>query len=255
MNSMPQIPPTLRYDLDEDEGPNQPRTQVYKDEEAGHEALRVGRYHLQTGEITPAEYETIKSDVLASPAFAPTTSYRSLVKECAKYVTAPPEPDEDSEFRSGFLSVAQEDEYQRALDAFLDGQAPTPRGHINHGLKPGDRNVEREKDLQLRNPVSVYNYLRKHEPKVFLQDEETKPARATGARSSKRSNRDSIIKQEQELYDDDGIALDMPNGRAKRKRDEDGGYRPKGGAPRSAKRKRDSEVVNVGRSRKKASIG
>ncbi|KPI37232.1 uncharacterized protein AB675_1476 [Cyphellophora attinorum] len=256
INNMPQVPPTLRYNLDGKDGPIEPReepSQTY-DQQSGHRALRKARYDLQLGHITQHDYEVLKREILQSPDFAPKKSYMSLLEDCSAHLTAPPDGVSDSpEFRSGYLTVSQQDNMERALDAFVRGEAPTTRSHVNGIVKDGERNIDKEKEMQFRNPVSAYNYLRKHEPKVFLQDEETKPSRTTGARASKRSStRDSIIKQEQDLYDEDGIAIDTPNSRPKRKRDEDGGYRPKGGAAR--KRKRDSEA-NASRSRKKPSIG
>ena len=111
--------------------------------------------------------------------------------------------------------------------------------------------------MAVRNPVSVYNWLRKHQPQVFLQDNELnseKPAKTTGSRTSKRAS--VAIKQEPELYDDDGIAIDMgATPRGKRKRDDDGGYRPKGGNSRPAKRKKDEESISGKKTRMSSSGG
>lgn len=253
INSMPQIPQSIRYDLQGFEDRDPSKFEEY-DRDTGHRALRKGRYDVQRGTITQHEYEDLRQTVLQSSAFQPDNSYASLAKDLAEQTTRVADTISDApDFKSGFLTITQEDQYQRAMDDFLRGEALTPRGHVNGHAKDGERNLDKDKEIQLRNPVSVYNYLRKHEPKVFLQDEDAKPSRTTGNRASKRSsNRDSILKQEQELYDEDGIAVEATGGRSKRKRDEDGGYRPKGGAAR--KRKRDSEA-GVWRSRKKASIG
>lgn len=247
LNSMPQIPQRLRYDLSSKElaadRPN--HTDPGYDEESGHKALRKGRYQLQVGEITPNDYELLKSEILNSPAFAPAKSYAALT-QYAPEVPVSAAVSDDTDYRTGFLTIKQEDEYNQSLDAYLDGDASTPRRHAISRLshRNGERNLEKEKELQLRNPVSVYNWLRKHQPQVFLQDEDSKPSRATGTRNSKRnSTRDAIIKQEAELYDEDGIAVDVPSNRGKRKRDVDGGYRPKGGNNRAApKRKRESKA-------------
>ena len=154
--------------------------------------------------------------------------------------------------------MKQEEQYLNSLDAYINGQAPTPRSHAANtlGAKNNEKSTERDKEAQLRNPVSVYNWLRQNRPTVFLQDNEAaadKPARPAGARSSKRNaNRDSIVKQEEEMYDDDGIAVDAATGRGKRKRDDDTGYRPKGGNSRPTKRKK--EEIPSGRRSKKSSI-
>jgi len=184
----------------------------------------------------------LKSDVIESPAFAPAKSYAALTDYAPK--TSFP-LDEDPDSKTGFLNVKQEEQYLQSLDAYIRGEAPTPRGHANNtlSLRSGERNIEKEKEIQLRNPVSVYNWLRKNQPQVFLQDEDSKPARNTSTRNSKRnSTRDAIVKQEQEMYDEDGIAADAHSGKGKRKRDEDGGYRPKGGNSRAGKRKRESRA-------------
>ena len=115
--------------------------------------------------------------------------------------------------------------------------------------------MERDRDMALRNPVSVYNWLRKHQPQVFLQDNEMQSEKAAKGASSRTSKRASAsIKQEPELYDDDGIAVDAgSSSRGKRKRDDDGGYRPKGGNSRPAKRKKDESTTSAKKAKKPAS--
>lgn len=243
---MPQVPQRLRYDLDlKASTPARPNeTKATYDQESGHKALRKARYQLQIGEISPHDYELLKSEVVDSPAFAPAKSYTTLTRYAPSGPISAATLD-DTESKSGFMTVRQEEQYLQSIDAYLDGESASPRRHASNRLsyRNGERNVEKEKEVQLRNPVSVYNWLRKHQPQVFLQDEDSKPSRATGTRNSKRnSTRDSIIKQEKELYDDDGIAMDVPSNRGKRKREVDGGYRPKGGNTRLPKRKRESKA-------------
>ena len=158
---------------------------------------------------------------------------------------------------TGFLTAKQEEQYLNGLDAYINGQAPNPRFHVANtlGSKGQEKSAERDREAQLRNPVSVYNWLRQHKPGVFLQDNEAsdKPARPAGARSSKRNaNRDSIVKQEEEVYDEEGIAVDTGGARGKRKREDDTGYRPKGGNSRPTKRKK--EDTSSGRRSKKPSM-
>jgi hypothetical protein len=167
--------------------------------------------------------------------------------------TAPP-PQETTEkteategSTEGFLSIRQEEQYLQSLDAFLDGTTTSARSHVatSLGNRSAERTVERERETQLKNPVSVYNWLRKHQPQVFLQDNEPtkeKAPRATGSRSSTRKSANKeALKQAQELYDEDGIAMEMgSSARGKRKRDTDGGYRPKGGNSRGTKRRKET---------------
>jgi hypothetical protein len=160
----------------------------------------------------------------------------------------------------GSLTHAQEEQYLQSLDAYLNGEASVPRSHAttNLGVKGQEKSVERERETQLRNPVSVYNWLRRNKPSVFLQDHEVgsdKPSRPAGARSSKRhANRDSVVKVEEEMYDEDGVAVDTSAGKGKRKRDNDGGYRPKGGNSRQASKRLKKDETSSTRRAKKVSI-
>ena len=168
-------------------------------------------------------------------------------------------PDPNTGSSSGFLSTKQEEQYLQALDDFLDRIVTNPRSHAVNSLgnRNGERTAERERETQLKNPVSVYNWLRKHQPQVFLQDNEPfteRAPRATGSRSSTRKSagKDTGSKQEQDLYDDDGIALEVgASSRGKRKRDNDGGYRPKGGNARGSRRRKEiKEEIGSGRSKR-----
>lgn len=250
LNSCPQVPPRLRYDLKPAAEQNK-RDGISNEvvtEEEGHLRLRKARYQLQTGEIDAKTYRDIESSLLATPAFAPERSYSSLL------ALAPPpaQTGDKTEANTGasdtFLSIRQEEQYLQSLDAFLDGTTTNPRSHTPNtlGSRNAEKTTEREREMQLKNPVSVYNWLRRHQPQVFLQDNETgteKAARPAGSRSSARKSANKeALKQEQELYDDDGIAVDIgSSAKGKRKREDDGGYRPKGGNSRGTKRKKETK--------------
>ncbi|RMD40995.1 hypothetical protein DV735_g4123, partial [Chaetothyriales sp. CBS 134920] len=250
LNSLPQVPPSLRFDLDmKDESGAQASDRGTKitDEQSGHIALRKARYRLQLGQIDASEYNDIKRSILRAPAFAAETSYTSLIKYASGLPhTSSGESDASGHAANPFLSTKQEDQYLQSLDSYIAGTSSHVRAHASHsfGTKSTEKASERDKEIQLQNPVSVYNWLRKHEPKVFLQDNESttdKTPRTTGSRLSKRNaNRDSVMKQEQEMYDEDGFALDVGStAKGKRKRDDDGGYRPKGDSSRPSKKKKD----------------
>ena len=124
---------------------------------------------------------------------------------------------------------------------------------------------------QLRNPASVYNWLRKHSPQVFLQDGEKDgrgdggdghhaekpaaksrtPASRGGTRTSKRASTKAprASSMDMEVDDEDGGGTPAPSttnrGRRKRVADDDTGYRPKGGSSRPAKKKRKNEGVDT----------
>jgi len=223
------------------------------DEEQSHLALRKARHQIQTGEITREAYQQLEEGILRSLEVPPATSYGSLVT--SQYLP-PISQGGSSEHMShiGYLTTKQEEQYQEGLDAFLDGKAPNPRPYAtnNLGHKHPEKNADREREMQLRNPVSVYNWLRKHQPQVFLQDNEAGgDKQKTAPRASKRAA--ANIKQDPEMYDEDGIALDgAAASRGKRKRDEDSGYRPKGGSNRLTKRKREEggSITSMKRPRK-----
>ncbi|KIX06863.1 uncharacterized protein Z518_04839 [Rhinocladiella mackenziei CBS 650.93] len=254
LNSCPQIPPRLRYDL------AAPGDRISTDgsliqvdgEEEGHLDLRKARNQLQRGEIDAVRYREIEAGLLRTAAFAPGRSYSSLLD-----AAPPPNQSNGSHgLPSGFLSTKQEEQYLQGLDAFLDGATTNPRSHAANSLgnRSMDKTTERERETQLKNPVSVYNWLRKHQPQVFLQDNEPsteKATRTTGSRSSTRkSTTKEAFKQEQDFYDDDGIAIEIESSsRGKRKRDNDGGYRPKGGSARGTKRRRELRE-DTGRSKR-----
>jgi len=260
LNSCPQVPPRLRYDLRPRGAPPSASdgTGPIYDQEEGHLALRKARYQLQSGELTSSAYQKLENSLLDSPAFAPSQSYASLVASVPVSVSSGIEKQDFSgPIPSGFLTAKQEEQY---LDSSLNHTASVPRPHVANSLSNAnaEQTAEQKREMQLRNPVSVYNWLRKHQPQVFLQDNEAngeRPPRSTGSRSSKRAaaNRESGVKHEHDLYDDEGFAVEPvgPTARGKRKRDDDGGYRPKGGNSRPSKRKKEE---GIGRRGKKLSL-
>jgi len=268
LNRCPQIPPQRRYDLrPQGAFPKKKQTTdteedllVTYDSSTASAALRQARHELRSGDMTLSEYQRLADAILESPGFAPQKSFSSLSKMPTQHTVTNAEQDQDTNGfvppATGFPSSHQEEQYLQGLDSYLTGSSETPRAFAN-GLaaRNGDRSTERDRDMALRNPVSVYNWLRKHQPQVFLQDNEVhaeKPPRGSAFRSSKRAS--TSIKQEPELYDDDGIAMDMSlSARGKRKRDDDGGYRPKGGNSRPAKRKKDEGSTSSKKAKRPAS--
>ena len=170
----------------------------------------------------------------------------------------------------GYMTPSHEDEYLSALDGYLANLPPEAPLMLPRPFRPTDR--EREKDAQLRNPVSVYNWLREHRPKVFLQDprpEEKEPAPEKASSvpesashkaspkppSSGTAKRRSAavpkqeVEPEPEILDDEGnviggAGIDPPAPKSKRKRDDDA-YRPKGGSSKPRKRGKGSSGAAV----------
>lgn len=145
-----------------------------------------------------------------------------------------------------YLHPDQVDDYLWWIDGSLGTPgyptlAPAVHGQSHSAMK--------ERELSVGNPNSVYNWLRRHEPKIFLQDGEGsekssgKPGALRGA--GKRASIPAPSKPDQvEFVEEDGIGYEISLGglpypkNAKRKREEDTGYRPKGGSSRPSKRKK-----------------
>lgn len=157
-----------------------------------------------------------------------------------------------------YVSADRMDEHLALVDTSL-GLAREPTLYTsNPNFTPAPLHLS-DKDLEVRNPVSVYNWLRTNEPKVFLQDGEpaslaekaaTKPGALRGA--GKRAAIPAPSKPDAvEFVEEDGMGYDVnvgvpgkertpAGGKRKRVADEDGGYRPKGGSSRPTKKKRES---------------
>ena len=159
---------------------------------------------------------------------------------------------EGETFPTSFLAADDVDSYIHDVDASLGQSLPSlaPRAH--------DSSLQ----AHLKNPTSVTNWLRKHAPKIFLQDAEHDDEdaghaasgsgrRGRGARgergrgrgrgrgrASNVSERPTSSAADLDASMDD--ELDAPV-RGKRKRDDDPGYRP-GGSARPVKKKRKSDV-------------
>ncbi|KAL9112293.1 MAG: hypothetical protein Q9227_003411 [Pyrenula ochraceoflavens] len=304
INDSAHVHPTYRYDLTPlgTRSPKREQDEIAPptdDEIRGvRSALHEARQELKAGMINSAAYYQLERDILNSKGFEPRHSYTSLADDVPHKKPATLEHSQSGELGDrppplGYLTPRQEEHLYQTLDS-QQPPAQDPRLNGSSSIKPpisadpakdtntnptssyarigtDPRTAERDRDAQLRNPVSVYNWLRRHQPQVFLQDNEAshsseKSSRAAGPRSSKRerARKEKALDEQQEgrpeqkhrpqepQYDDDGIAVDTPTqrgggGRGKRKRDEDGGYRPKGGNSRPAKRKRDGEEAPTGR--------
>lgn len=255
LNSRPQIPARLRYDLQPPDtikasqlNPAEPYTAA-----TAQTTLKAARKRLRLGQMSLIEYRELEGSILANPAFRSKKSYTDLRKLAPTSIPASVDVTYDpSSASGGILSSRQEEEYLNGLDSFLAGSSAVPRPHAakNNTARGPERSIEREKEMQLRNPVSVYNWLRKHQPQVFLQDNETHAEKEKKSRPSKRTS--TTLKQEPD--DDDNVMADLggSTSKGKRKRDDDAGYRPKGGSSRAKRRREDTGLFP--RKSKKLSI-
>ncbi|KAL9638938.1 MAG: hypothetical protein Q9164_001247 [Protoblastenia rupestris] len=275
VNDSTRVPSRLRYDL---RSPPPDKTAVpdlmpdhsppaYQDVQNAQSALQEARLELQSGQIDLQSYkeqEAALSEIIdhrQSLNDLSKTSHSNL--QCVPPELLPPDLIEDAPI--SYLSPAHEEEYLLTMDAYLDNPHPEDQPLPPRLSRPTDR--EREREIQLRNPVSVFNWLSKHRPKVFLDDDishdkpakvprksSPKPPSSTPAPprlSVKREKAGALLpKPEEELLDEDGfligIALEEGGGSLKKRKrgQEDNAYRPKGGG--SKKRKRASTKTSNG---------
>ena len=268
VNESNKIAPHLRYDLrspppDEsavpDLMPDQPSPSDEEIQQA-QAALQEARMDLDSGQIDPQDYKVTEAALSAIICQGRTLAHLSRATHSTLECVPPEVMPEDlkGDAPTGFLSPAHEEEYLAMLDTYLDEPHPDDRP-----LPPRPRLNDREKDrdIQLRNPMSVYNWLSHHRPKVLMDDDASneKPMKATRKPSpkppastpgpvrstSKREKAGALLpKPEEEILDEDGSVIggfveEAPGSLKKRKRgQDDDAYRPKGGG--SKKRKRAS---------------
>lgn len=269
VNESNRIPPHVRYDL-RSPTPDAlavPALEPDRSPQGSYDAIEARaaledlKSDLRTGQVSPRSYGQMeaslldivnKPKILAHLDATPHTTLESVLPD-----NLPSDLDEDTP--TGYLSPAHEEEFLSNLDITL-GDGPLDSGPIFPSSLAKTSTRDKEKDALLRNPVSVYNWLRKHHPQVFLQDESSsdKPAPKQAPKPSpkpsnptKSSKRISAVpKQEQEILDEEGYLvegnLDVPV-KAKRKR-EDEPYRPKGGSSRPTKKKKTSGGTAMKRS-------
>ncbi|KAH0558608.1 hypothetical protein GP486_004738 [Trichoglossum hirsutum] len=169
------------------------------------------------------------------------------------------------------LTPTLEEDYLYTLDASLSSSPPIIPRHLSTQASTATNQVSSkvaDRDLQTRNPVSVYNWLRRHQPQVFLQDNEHvggdgtsstksgptgRSAHPRGAKETpKRVGVKTELNEDEEwsVMEQPGIStLRRTSGVMKRKKgDDDPGYRPKGGSSRaSTKRKREDGSSGQGK--------
>ena len=277
INESKRIPPFLRYDLrsptpnlsdvptlETDTGPYD-----RQDIEGARGALREAKGEYESGQISLIDYKATEASltaIITAPQRPQTLTNLCRVTH-TKLASVPPAgmPTDLVEGEpTGYLSPGHEDEYLAKLDAFiastpLEAQTTLPRD-------PPPTEKEKEKEAQLHNPVSVYNWLRNHsDTKPLPHESEKEPSNTSetthtrakpspkppsfagnGSTKPSRKSAASIPKPEpeEELLDEEGFVIggaSEPAGpKGKRKRDDDNAYRPKGGSSKSKKKAKGS---------------
>jgi len=271
INEQPRAPPRLRVNLDA------PGTDAPVTGDPVPDAIRQQLQDLRDaaarGDISPEEY-TERADQLHN-----SHAVRQTLKALAALDASVPHSTRDdahrpidgidlSEHAPGFMSPAHEEEYLAALDQMLDQPGYEPALNRGRPLQLASALPQlSDKQLTIKNPDSVYNWLRKHQPQVFLQDKDTlhhentseKPAPHKANPSHRKSvKRESAAAGDstpgpREHNDEDESALDAAKGRRKTGGgvEDDTAYRPKGGSSRPTKRKREDGDTPAGKSKKK----
>jgi len=254
INNSAQIPGNQRIDLAVESPPisalpalvndTELSTAVKCDTPEGQKVYDEIRTMLDQKILAKKSNQTAKSLAMLSTS----TPHRSLATGAIPpELVADLDPGTDGPQPVSYLSPDQIDDYLYDVDVTIGAPLyPTLAPAVNGNTLPSLS----EKELSVRNPNSVYNWLRRHEPKIFLQDGEGsekssgKPGALRGA--GKRASIPAPSRPDQvEFVEEDGIGYDISlsgsTTKGKRKRDDDGGYRPKGGASRPYKKKKKSE--------------
>ncbi|KAI5467254.1 IEC3 subunit of the Ino80 complex, chromatin re-modelling-domain-containing protein [Mariannaea sp. PMI_226] len=258
VNNSPQIPPEKQIDISLD-----PSSRI------NSAVLAVDRDRASHNNKATKKFEDLLKNVPHSSYTQAKVALPSIIDE----LKAP----EGESHPADFLSADDIDNYIYEVDQIIDPDnhfptlAPLAHPENNHASHPN-----------LKNPTSVTNWLRKHAPKIFLQDGEThndtedgegghtggRKSRGSrgerGGRASTRGKRASTAARSSAAdrgdwdasMDEDPDFAATPVGRGKRKRNEDDtGYKPRGSSTRPTKKKRKSEVdgtPSVRKSKKEA---
>lgn len=297
MNNSAQIPPEKRFDLS---------LEAPSDDDAL--CLDIDRPSTPPPGDRPAKsYKKLLSEIPHSNYTTAAEQFPKLIEDLEAGRDSPADPAQGISHPPSFLTADEIDNYLYEIDMRLANQEngknggtmpamlPTlaPASHTNghnstsvNGALNGTSKesastpLSHTRDFALRNPTSVYNWLRKHAPKTFLQDVEAHPEKdkggdnddhhtgsgrgrggakgerssgrggsAVGSARSKRMSKGAAAAHADD-YDDDVASsyhVSTPTaagGKGKRKRiaDDDPGYRPKGGSSRPTKKKRKSDM-------------
>lgn len=255
VNSSAQIPADKRIELSSEEAP---ALSTVPPLISADELAEASRVNTPNGKAIYKEILAILDQRASEKAVSQPSKSLALLLSVTHHSTTDSNPlapsvRETAEALDGYpapisyLTADQIDDYLYEIDTSLGAApSPNPQPSPNH-------------ELALRNPHSVYNWLRRNEPKIFLQDGEGsekslgKPGSLRGA--GKRASMPGPSKPDAlEIVEEDGLRYDptisgLEPAKGKRKREDDAGYHPKSGAPS------DGKVKKPRTSRKKKSEG
>lgn len=262
VNNSAQIPVDKRIDITSEAPGLSPLPSLVSDDDLAS----IGTLQTPEGQALMAELRTMFAEKAASNnAILPpkslnhlinTTPHLPLDHPTARELLTSLEPEPNQTVPYSYLTPDQLDDYLYDIDASLGTVPPLPPQF----------HPPIQQDLAFGNPNSPYNWLRKNQPHIFLQDGEGsekshgKPGALRGA--GKRASIPAPSKPDAlEIVEEDGQGYDFALGggastKGKRKRDEDdgsGGYHPKSGRfdevkakkPRANAKKRKSDGAGL----------
>lgn len=256
------IAPKKRFDLNAPEDPPSQRLQDEADDipaldnlESAVDMLKVATADLADKRISVEEYRRVENTVKRRSAFGPKQHYKDLRVKPHEPLDALEEnyaAGGNMEDSLGYLTPEYETEYYLATDARLGDEAAALQA-TRVPEKPTF--AERERERTMRNPASVYNWLRRNQPQL-LQDHDNASEKSGSRPSNQRSSKKSQARKDDDHFDDDTVSMEAgptSNPRSKRKRDDDATPKAKGGNSRSRKKKEDGATPSSRRAPKRAS--
>ncbi|KAK3316672.1 IEC3 subunit of the Ino80 complex, chromatin re-modelling-domain-containing protein [Apodospora peruviana] len=187
VNNSAQIPPEKRFDLSLDPPSD--------DDEAL--CLDIDRPSTPLGDRPLKSYKRLLQEVGHLSYASAAEHFPKLLADLEAGRDSPADPSQGISHPPSFLNADEIDNYIYEVDMRLANQeknggaavspmlptlAPlahangnTANGALNHAKEGASVPLTSNRDFALRNPTSVYNWLRKHAPKTFLQDGEAHP--------------------------------------------------------------------------------
>jgi hypothetical protein len=241
LNTSLSIPHELRFDLSLAPKSQQPKEERDMNLDTANNIIANAHRAFHNHEIPQLDFVRIRQDM---EAHIPHPRYQHQI------------PPLVAETNPAFLSSSHEDAYLTRLDnklepaALSDPRPPSPQPLSKLTQRELDREVE------LRNPLSVHNWLKKHGTisDMDAASEGGNAAAQTPATANKRRNLakqvgDKAIERAREKEGSPGSTVDNEDepagddtpGKPKKARDDDQTYRPKGGRSKSKRKREEGE--------------
>jgi hypothetical protein len=256
LNTSLSIPHELRFDLSLAPKSQQPQEERDMNLDTANNIIANAHRAFHNHEIPQLDFVRIRQDIEALLARKNATSLLDMEAHIPHPRYQHQIPPLVAETNPAFLSSSHEDAYLTRLDnklepaALSDPRPPSPQPLSKLTQRELDREVE------LRNPLSVHNWLKKHGTisDMDAASEGGNAAAQTPATANKRRNLakqvgDKAIERAREKEGSPGSTVDNEDepagddtpGKPKKARDDDQTYRPKGGRSKSKRKREEGE--------------